>query len=159
MSRQVPAFDVVFELIDVVMLSVIYLKLCVIRSFVQVFVQVREDRCCEDVVDVYVAVQLINEFRNVRCDPAIFLRRALVVNVSVIIDVGCSGDWVGESVDAFASPLAATRLSGKMILSVRYKFADLACERWVVTWDLCFNDVVDKSDRDIWPYLVTCFIY
>lgn len=129
-----------------------------IRSFVQVFEQVGEDRGGEDNVHIYVAVQLIDKFGNVRCYSPVLLRHALVMHPTVVINVGGISDWVGEAIDAFVSSPALTCLSCKMIASMCHKFADLGSERWVVVWQFHFNDFVDERNRDIWPYLVTHFV-
>jgi hypothetical protein len=105
-----------------------------------------------------VAVQLIDEFGNVRCYLPVLLRCALVMHPTIIVDVGGIGDWMGEAIDAFVSVPASTCLSCKMIVSMCHKFADLGCERWVVAWKFCFNDFVNECNKDIRPYLVTHFV-
>jgi hypothetical protein len=72
------------------------MKESAIRSFKKIFVEIHEPKYCEDDIDIYVAIEFVDQFRDVRCNPAVGFRVTAIVDTVIIIKPCFQGYGAGN---------------------------------------------------------------
>ena len=71
-----------------------------------------------------VTVQLVNEFRNVRCDPLFILLQVLIVNTTIITDPCFRSEWMWKPIGTDIALLTAADFTCEMVFAVGHKLFD-----------------------------------
>ena len=119
------------------------MKLRVIRSFEHVLVKVHEYHYSEYNVDKDVAVEFINQFRNVRCSPLVIGISSLEVDAPVVVDISVRDDRFRESIDALVSSTTSAGFASEMIVWMHHELFDFLLKSWVVSWQFSFDDFIN----------------
>jgi hypothetical protein len=112
--------DIIFNLVNRFVFLVMWgmvsnMEKGLIGAFEEIFVEVHEDRYCEDNIDIYMAIKLINQFRNVRCNPAVVFGVVPIMNMALIIKPCFRCNCVGKTTGTYCTFLTVANFMCEVV--------------------------------------------